>query len=504
MIMLIHLLIAEDEVWTRKSIREMISCNKLGIGSVEEVDNGIDALNRIQHGGIDILLTDIRMPGMNGIELTGVIRESYPEIKVVFLSGYSEFQYAQQAIKYNISEYLLKPVTSLSMNSALKKIIAEINQLKEKEIRINQMVLRQILETVPSRNIDSTDILKQNLKDAWKIIVRIQDEDNQGMEPFTHELRSLLINNKIQCIPVFVNKGWSLLLYSQQSHSMDEIISIIHAFPLWMNSNSIHIGLSSAYYDLESTWIAELESILAILSQLGNVRICKFHRYSDDGPAIGSPDLNKFLGVFETKSLIELNNFLNNYFPENATHYNIACRCYKLITALLSNSEVQEANSLNDYFYILKTLQHIIRISSDDSRNLVQYLKDVCRRDFESMIENQKTKNENIIDWCQNYIMNNLNGDISLSILAQKLHFSPSHLSNLFKQATNKNYIDFITELKIKKAKNYLRNTNMNINDISICLGYTDVRYFSKLFKKIEGIPPSLYKEKVKDRIQYV
>jgi ABC-type maltose transport system permease subunit len=132
----------------------MIDCDHLGIDSIEEAENGLDALEKISQGNFHLLLSDIRMPGMDGLELSRLVQEKHPNMKVVILSGHHEFEYAQKVLRYQVRDYLLKPVQAHTLNQTLEKVISELKEGKERDLHIYRMILRQLLEGSLIRDTD--------------------------------------------------------------------------------------------------------------------------------------------------------------------------------------------------------------------------------------------------------------------------------------------------------------------------------------------------------------
>ncbi len=492
---MVNVLVVEDQVWTRRALCEMICTKELGIESIDEAENGIEAFSRIRKGGIDIVVTDIRMPGMDGLELTSNIRKIQPDMKVIIVSGYQDFQFAQKAIQYNVKEYLLKPVSPTSMNETLTKVIEEIRKSQVYDTQILKLVFQQLLNAVPKHDINSANIFFDDFDNKCKRVLRIQCDTSA--ERFIQFFQSGLCAKDIYTVPLFTNGGWSMLLTSKHIFSDKDITAAIEKARAVSGMPEIQIGLSSSFTDSDYVWIAELESILTIMSRSGNEAVFVFNKNCDDFN-LHSKDSRILFEAFENNEFIQVNKLLNQFFPENISRYYLDCQCYRLILAIMAH--IKETSPLIDYFYLLITLQHIIRISSDYKCNFDQWVKNAFRRTFENMVVNEKTDVESTINWCKEYVINNLNEDISLSVLAKKLHFSPSRLSNLFKQVTNTKYIDFVTDLKIKRAKAYLENTNMKVSEIANELGYVDFRHFSKLFKEIEKVNPSDYRENYRAR----
>jgi two-component system, response regulator YesN len=497
----INILIAEDQPWTRKGLIQMINCHHLGIEYIEEADNGLDAIKRIEQGGIHLLLSDIRMPGMDGLELSRLVQERFPDIKVVILSGHNEFEYAQKAIRYRVKDYLLKPIQASALNQTLEQVIGELNEGKERDLHIYRMILRQLLEGSLIRETDPIGLFSDAFSNSWKRIIRIQNGDGmeQGIfDDYIHAVQQAIRHCPFSAIALNLENEWLMMLTAEQPFDADILEKLftdyMHDIPL----GSIRIGLGTWYLDPDLTWISDIESILAL--QLSPNKIfCEYSTSLLTDVSHKTIDSQLLWNSFEQRELTKMNHLLVQWFPETSTQSEIRFRCILLIKSILYRITMEDSLKV-DYFFLLNRLKYMIKSSSHSAREMIQWVIETFRRSFEVMVSSEEKNGEQIVGWCQSYIMNNLSDDIHLSYLADKVHFSASHLSNLFKQITGKNYIDYVTELKINRALTYLES-NMKINDIALKLGYVDSRYFSKLFRRIVGSTPSEYKlNKIKEK----
>ena len=126
---MIKLLLIDDEIWTRSIIKAFGDWDKYGINIIEEASDGVEGLRLIRQGCPQIVITDMNMPGMNGVGLLKILKEDYPQIKIIVVSGYDGFEFTKQAIKSNAIDYILKPIDELELNVAIEKCVNEINDL---------------------------------------------------------------------------------------------------------------------------------------------------------------------------------------------------------------------------------------------------------------------------------------------------------------------------------------------------------------------------------------
>ncbi|WP_253298057.1 response regulator [Paenibacillus sp. MSJ-34] len=486
------MMIVEDQAWTRKGLLQLIDRDHLGIESIEETENGIEAYERIKQGGIQLLLTDIRMPGMDGLELSRLVREQFPEMKVVILSGHNEFEYAQKALRYQVRDYLLKPVQSTLLHQTLEKVIDELNDGKEREIHLYRMILRQLLEGNPLEDTDPIGIFSEAFGHSRKRIVRLRIEPFVRTEEYLRLAKQAFKPYGIHAIPLPAEDESIIFLSVEGTFADRTLKAIFTEISDKLQGCTIRVGLGQWFHNADHAWISDLESVLAL-------QLCESNGFCEYRESLFVDASHETIGIqdlwtsLRQQDQIKMNHWLLQWFPENSPQAQTRFRCALLIKSMLQRLEDEIGDSL-DYYSLIKRLKFIMKSTTHSEREMVQWVTETFRRAYDTMMNNETKQGKQIVGWCQAYIMNHLNDEIHLSHLAEKVHFSASHLSNLFKQFTGKNYIDFVTDLKINRALSYLEESNMKINEIASELGYSDSRYFSKLFRRIVGLTPSEYR----------
>ena len=132
-------LLVDDEILVRDAIRKKIEWNKIGFELVGDCENGRDAIEFVQNNPVDLVLTDICMPHVDGMELSRYLYENYPQISIIIFSGYSDFEYAKQAIQYKVSEYILKPVTAKELTEVLERLKKKLDSIRKEEQKIDKL-----------------------------------------------------------------------------------------------------------------------------------------------------------------------------------------------------------------------------------------------------------------------------------------------------------------------------------------------------------------------------
>ncbi|GIN39881.1 putative transcriptional regulatory protein YesN [Heyndrickxia oleronia] len=369
---MIKILLADDEWIIREGLKFSIPWKEFGLQLIGAAANGKEAIEMVKNEKPDILITDIRMPGVSGLELIELVQKEHSRIKTVILTGYSEFSYAQQAIKLGINDFLLKPLKEAELTTVIKKLIQEIeleNKEKDETLKFHLMNFIRGNQEIPSTYL-------QHIKRNW--------------------------------------------------------------------ANFSIISWESAKQN-------------TIPEQLVLLKECNIHQI--------------FIGKKEGEFIA--------YTIDNQENF------------------VKEINHMFKQFCLFggasKIQQDIELIPMMYKQSLIA--KERCKSEKEPgcvFIESQNHAFN--IDTVLEYLKEHYMEPISLQEIAAKLFISDSYFSRMFKQYTGKKYIDYVTELRIKKAKELLAFTSLKTNEISRLVGYTDQRYFSQIFKKNTGLTPSEYK----------
>lgn len=367
------LLIVDDEWMIREGLKKTVPWGDWHIEVAGTAKNGSEALGFLQELSVDILLTDIRMPKMNGLELIERCKQQFPAMKIVLLSGHDEFSYAQKALRLGVSDFLLKPTDF----NELKRVMLTISQELKMEQHTHDSGLPSLLKSIMANpSSGRMDELKQqhNFPGAYGVVLL------QGAEKHSSDL----------------DTGKYILIENKQNE---------------------HIYF---YYQMEDR--SEWEQLLAL--KIEGLR------------------KNGFTGVMKASSCSEEIEQLYTLYLQSAT----------------ASLAVYQDENLQVFRY------------GDEKRNPV------------------------ILNTIQ-YVSENLDKPLNQSEFAKALHMSNGNFSKVFKQYTGMNFVDFITEKRIHKAKELLTYTNLKTSEIAEQTGYPEARYFNQLFKKKVGCSPKEFRE---------
>lgn len=456
-----QVLIVDDEPFITSSLSKSIPWEKHQCQICATATNGLDALTIIQTQHVDIVITDIRMQKMNGLELCQVIYEQFPQIQVIVISGYAEFSYAQRAIRYGILGYCLKPLEYEDIEIYLTRAVARLNET------INKYSQDDLLNALLDEDITA---LNNYLKSVHLLSKQYYCGVFSGCNPprsnpASETLVSLgkhqygLISTApldVAAIKNFLavpgNNGVGLsehpLTLAELPNAMKDCqIKSLYYFihPGCQINTELSEEASQAYLNQIATWlsIANSEQILSSLHELKSSE-------------------QKFR--FSVRTAMRLNNMIcssSSYHMQEDTYYMYSIQqmvdCYPDFDSLIDNlcNQIMDPNP-----YPLDNVQ----ITNLNFIRIMEFLN-------------------------RNYCAN-----ISTNDLAEYVHLNPGYLSKIFKQETGTTITKYINNLRILKAKQMLNIGNYSISEIAAETGFNDYFYFLKTFKKITGMTPHQYK----------
>ena len=525
---IITLLIVDDEAEIRSGLRSIIPWEDYSISVIGTAVNGAEALDKIRYYEPDIVITDIQMPGMNGLELVRRAKEEQFDCSFVILSGYDEFEYARSAIRYGVREYLLKPIsikdlTELIMN--LKEDIlskrgihsdqlSTLRKLRKAQISLRKhnlipQLLRGELSPLELKNVIEDYALP--IKDRESCAVLIQaffsyrdTEENTELTRTLDPLRESLeetLNGSPALIADYPPAGLLLILnlpfHTEQYPDLNQLLEQ-------------HIK-STGFGDTLQIAAAigkPVSSLCEIQSSFQDARqTITWHIYSDTGPVLDSADFDtiqppvimpgdEILEAILKDNREKLEERFNLYFnklmtPQTPPPSYLYSMCNYLIITLQSQLTRYLDGSPRSYtgnsFAALSSLNSIEDIRS--------FMITVLCGFAEELAVNQAAKNDPLIEKAIDYINDNLLKNPKTEDVCGYLGLSKSYFSTYFKNKTQLNFRDYTLDLKINYAQEQLKFTEHSAGEVSVLLGYEDYRSFSRAFKARTGLTPSEYQK---------
>lgn len=543
---MLKIFLAEDEVVVRETIKRMIPWEELGFELVGEAADGEMALPLLIRQQPDLLITDIKMPFMDGLTLARLAKKEIPGLKVVILSGYDDFNYAKQAIGIGVEDYLLKPITKNALIERLSEIRSRYEHEKtqkeyyEKFQREMQAYeknsSRDFFEALVGGSMDMMEVYKRAEKlgldivaEAYNVLIFTMncDEDFYGQRDeyssweaeslellenfFAGHSSAMLFRSNIFSYGVLL-KGQREAIEENTRACVDEIRKILSRQDgrrewflavgqsverLSQIQKSYHTAsraFSQRYlYDENILYYDEMET----MEHPGGQAETEDNAYLQkvDVNALNPAILQKFLsnGLQE-----ETENFVKDYFYAIGQEpmESLVFRNYVILNVRFSVISFIKGLGCDTNEMESADTEEVLAESGKNMESAIAYAKKMISQAIEIRDQNSGNKNRSILKTAVDFIDSHyMDEEISLNTVANVANVSSNHFSALFSQNMGQTFIEYLTTLRMNKAKELLRCTGMRSSEIAGEIGYKDAHYFSYLFKKTQGMTPSDYRK---------
>ena len=530
---LYKVLLVDDEPMILKGMEEGIPWNKYGFEVAGIASNGKEAWEIIQNDRPDVLISDIRMPFMNGLELVKLLRENYIKMKVILVSGYDEFEYAQEAIRYGVSEYLLKPLSMPQVEELLINVHREIT--KEIEEKKNKAYLQNMFK-------ENLPILRERFF-IEVIEGKIEEESIEG------RLKNLKIDFKFNNCAVAVlqiknNKADSDMDFFSVSKIIQDVFENFAPYILFKYLENIVLIVNLEDKNLmqnflkclnEANMVSKRFADLSFYCGVGNfapdimsismsyknaVTALEYSVVSDDEPVIYIQDIdnivydhNPLLCEQYLKELIVsiklsdkrlIRHEVESLFLEmDRGNFNIEEYQTKIIEMCFEILRVARQYSLSDKRFSSARMLMSEIFSIRTGEQLKEWMLEYTTGLSDAVNKKRLDINDLLAQKAKDYIDDNFrDSNISVETLCDYLHISPSHFSNIFKKIHGINFINYLTNKRIDEAVYLLKTTDLKTKVISEMVGYPESNYFSYVFKKATNISPANFRKKEREKIQ--
>ncbi len=531
------LLVVEDEEAIRKGIINSIAWEELGYEVIGEVSNGREGLEFALREKPDVILTDVRMPVMDGLEMAQAVLNKHNDVRIVILSGFADFEYAQQAIRFQVYDYLLKPTDN---NKFIQCFIRLKNELDEEKNEFMSQISKQekmyegLLKMREDFIIKALDyeMAAGNLLSDWLEYLEI---DFTGRDFAAGVI-------KIELSETFIKEVWGnegeLLRFSYYNIANELLLGGCLGIPVVKSLREIIFIFNFKGMAVnQNKAITILKKGSQVLSELlGN----KYIRISS-GLGIAVPDFSELPKSYDQASISMDKAFYNNdsgcYVYREAEEKAQAHKKWlenypsdsneildetlagntdyvmKLISVMFDNFQRKSLSSslVMDYAYNLcfKMHSNIVDRISGDGQHLTKhdYKNDIYEmvsieglreyilavfKEAATIFSEKTSKSKDIIKNVKRYIQKNYSTDISLELLSSKMFISPSYLSYLFKKVEGQSYSNYLKNIRLNRAKELLiNNDSLKVFEVCYMVGYKEYKYFSQQFKKAFGMNPT-------------
>ncbi|MCR4626985.1 MAG: response regulator [Treponema sp.] len=513
-----NILLTDDEKIVIDSLTFILNKNFQDEIQIFSALSGPEALEITETKKIDIVFMDIHMPGMNGLETIKLMKQINPNLIIIILSAYDQFQYAQEAINLGAYKYLTKPVNRNLILQTVKdsfglvdrqrgKLSQSIEMHKKLNI-VSSMVESDFIYSCifnSSKNVDFSTYLKyfEIENTTWFMCcIEVFQIDQDNKYNVYMKIRDIL-TSKARCIigSFMANRiGVFVPFKTDEKNSYESVKSLMNTIFTLLSTNiryGIKIGVSKIESDINKTFSAYNDAISA-LNTISQSRGISFYSEIETRPATHeeikecSKKLLNRIRLGDAGSVRQLVSLycttLFDFYQNNLDKIKNAI--FEFIVNL-RNAILEMDNNYKDSTFeqAFTTLS-----KTDTTYELEQFVLKSCMECVTLASSLSKNNQNPIISQACEYLENHISEEITLESAASQLNVSSFYLSKLFKKEKGENFISYLTDLRLKKAKNLLQDKSLIIKEITAAVGYNDQNYFSKLFKNKFGITPTEYR----------
>lgn len=503
-------LVVEDMEWIRKGILKLISELDNGIDKVYEAINGIEALAIIEEHEPEIIITDIRMPEKNGLQLIEEAKNIVPYSEFIIITGYAEFEYAKKAIDMGVKGFLLKPINDVNFHEVLAKTMDELHNkvnyelmAKEKQLLQDDKNQLQLNNAINKIFLDDRRGKLQIVEDQAYILLLIhlgKKQDKEAIYQHLEEVTGKHIGKiKWQLVENYTDQGeYFLILYTSKSNVLtiesNKIARDIYQ-DLQPAFSSLVISISTVKHSIRHLLYKEAKDALLYKLFQPEEGIYSYNNKEYTG---NIKELREKIGILQL--ILEKRNL------EDAA---------SILREVLSTPQLQKCSPnylINIFYLIIDAMVKGFNLSMEqiETYNLIKKrrLFEVCRdleevhayflKTIKRLAGAEKTTPVSgaTVEQIKNFIHNNYAKNLSTNELAKQFNLSASYLSTMFKKHTSKTISQYIIQIRMKRACTLLDETNLTVGDISKSVGYEDVQYFYRIFKKWCNLTPLGYRNR--------
>jgi Response regulator containing CheY-like receiver domain and AraC-type DNA-binding domain len=537
-----RLLIVDDEQIVLDSVRFIAQKDVGDVLSTEVAGSGREAIERAEAFRPDIVIMDIRMPGLSGLDAIAAIKKIQNGALFIIITAYEKFEFARDAINLGVFDYITKPLSRSAVSAALKKAIAVIDAERKKlnmelEFREKMAYILPALESGFVYSMLFSDDHANELEDSLKIMgirtdggyaMTIEFGEEDGKNRLSNKIGSGIRSQRFYpalrdavkgCCdgivgPVMLNRvivyvpcGDKAGEYEQRVEALNIASSICNKLKS-LSSIAFYIGIGGRYSSVQNIYKSFEESVKAIGYACGNAcgpsvvhinDIPLEQRMSRIYPASEEKQLFRYLTAGDTKAcLLSFKRIYEWVTDEYGGDTRKAVSSLTELMIMLGRTHgdyCQDGkDNLNGTGYINEFL------AIEDAGALQSFMQERIKLICSDINRVRETKLSAIVEAARSYIHENYSRDITLKAVSKEVNVSPNYFSKIFKDETGSNFIDYLTDLRIEKAKEMLCDSNCYNKEICFQIGYSDPNYFSRIFKRIVGVTPTEYKASLTGR----
>lgn len=540
----IKVFLVEDEMVIRRGIKNSIDWEKEGYIFCGEASDGELAYPMIIKEKPDILITDIRMPFMDGLELCKLVKKELPNIKILILSGYDEFDYAKEAIRLGVTEYLLKPISSGKLLEALNGVSESIRREKEdkdlvrkymEEMRENTEHEKQkFFEQMIAGNLSMADALETGKKYEMNLSAGMYNlllfrftlgEENRKSGELLEEAEYAIekLTERLEYVFEFQRgvEGWAFLLMADNEEQMSERVKELSKDleEIMKNYSTIAYfgGIGQPVARLreleESSREAERALAARFTMELNRIISVEDIRMAQNVDTLDDIEITSFGEIEKTRTMLE--KFLNNGAEDEIDEF-VDVYINELPEENLKSVLMRQYIIMDAYIVMMSFCEKIegiegeMQAQSEELKNsmktiqTLEEIKNYIRMLLKKIIGVRDTisgrRYSDIIEIAKDQIRKTyMSDEISLNTIAAEVGMSPSYFSSIFSKEMGKTFVEYLTEIRMDRAKELLMCSSMKTSEIGYEVGYKDPHYFSYIFKKTQNCTPKEFRARGKE-----
>lgn len=524
-------LFADDEYWTREKMKTLIQWEKYNLEFLPPAENGEDVLEKIEAQKPDILITDINMPYINGVELLQRVQEKYSDIVTFVISGYDDFEYVRESFLSGSINYLMKPVNKIDLVNALSKALEIIGQRKRDEMEtlkaasliedreFSRLLEREELPFTPNITINSS----VGFAGTMMILIKIHDmSDLSAQYKYDMNLLSYTlkqeIKKKMNLEKAFVfnhiYRANEFIIVTDKDveemsagayHFLNELTRLTNSpVTMVMSTHSYSMeSIRKAYIQTVSTLMVRPFSKKSIILNSMDASVTQVRNRLGDTERIEIQNLLKYGKGEEVKKVIFEKVGLK-HCEQQGWDYLETKQTVKRIIGLLQEYAAERKELAQVLVHLDNSMEMLDKsLELLDISYACEFLEDVIDNMLTAEQEEKAGDSVQQIVWqAVDYIQKHYFEPLTLSTLAEKFNVESTYFSRMFRKETGENIMQYIAKMRIENAKEYMRRGNMNLTEIAFVVGYDDYTYFNKVFRKVEGISPREYRSRLAENAQ--
>ncbi|MCM2535110.1 response regulator [Neobacillus pocheonensis] len=528
---MMKVLITDDEIQIRKGLRLKVDWEEEGFQIVGEASNGQEAIDLLQSMDVDVLITDVRMPIMDGIELAKRCHKQFPTVRVIVLSGYSDFEYVRGSMKEGVKDYLLKPVAPDELIDILRIIRKDVESERRKQVesaRLHQLVrthlqevqeqyllhlvkeewLEPIMVTERLRQLQIEDLAKENIRVQFVTVEIRADAGNPN------RVKELWLPFLMLCKEIAKEHAGTYTFYDP---SYSNMVHFLHQLDFELpNSTSILvkeiqqninaflgletvIGIGNVVMGLTEFKTGYISSLLSwSQSNIGSgSQVIDWTKTNEEEFGI-SPDLER--RITNTIENVNFKAFKENIhqvlgIAEKQSIMAFSFDANRVLFLLGSLAEKYNIKTKDIHKIMWECQQSIWELNSH--RKVIEQLIQLAQLIIEKVRFARFSNGKLIIDSVRHYLELHYANEISLTLLSEIFHINTSYLSETFKNQVGQNFSDYLVNLRMEKGQQFLKDKELKIIDVANLVGFSNSGYFSTVFKKHFGQTPAEFRQTI-------